>query len=55
VTCDALRELVDDVICAVTPEPFFAVGEWYQDFTQVGDAEVQDLLRRAAAAGTRRS
>jgi len=53
-TCDALRELVDDVICAVTPEPFLAVGEWYEDFTQTSDAEVQDLLRRAAVAGTRR-
>jgi predicted phosphoribosyltransferase len=50
-TCDALQDLVDDVICAVTPEPFLAVGEWYEDFTQTSDAEVQDLLRRAAAAG----
>ncbi|HUQ14535.1 MAG TPA: phosphoribosyltransferase [Gemmatimonadales bacterium] len=54
-TCDALRELVDDVICAVTPEPFLAVGEWYEDFTQTSDADVQDLLRRAAGAGARRS
>jgi predicted phosphoribosyltransferase len=48
-TCDALRELVDEVICVVTPEPFFAVGEWYEDFTQTSDADVRDLLRRAAA------
>lgn len=54
-TCDALRDLVDDVICAVTPEPFFAVGEWYEDFTQISDAEVQDLLRRATGAGARGS
>jgi predicted phosphoribosyltransferase len=54
-TCDALRSLVDDVICAVTPEPFLAVGEWYDDFTQTTDADVQDLLRRAASAATRRS
>jgi predicted phosphoribosyltransferase len=54
-TCDALRDLVDDVICAVMPEPFLAVGEWYEDFTQTSDAEVQDLLRRAAGAGARRS
>src|SRR5687767_7305496 len=52
-TCDALRDLVDDVICAVTPEPFLAVGEWYEDFTQTSDADVQDLLRRAAEAGAR--
>jgi len=48
-TCDALRDLVDEVICVVTPEPFFAVGEWYEDFTQTSDADVRDLLRRAAA------
>jgi putative phosphoribosyl transferase len=54
-TCDALRSLVDEVICAVTPEPFLAVGEWYDDFTQTSDADVRDLLRRAAAAGPRRS
>lgn len=50
-SCDALRDLVDEVICAVTPEPFLAVGEWYEDFTQTSDADVQDLLRRAAGAG----
>jgi putative phosphoribosyl transferase len=48
-TCDGLRDLVDEVICAVTPEPFLTVGEWYEDFTQTSDADVQDLLRRAAA------
>ena len=53
-TCDALRDLVDEVICAATPEPFLAVGEWYEDFTQTSDADVRDLLRRAAAAGSRR-
>lgn len=53
-TCEALRDLVDDVICAVTPESFLAVGEWYEDFTQTSDTDVQDLLRRAAAAGQRR-
>jgi putative phosphoribosyl transferase len=53
-TCDALRNLVDEVICAVTPEPFLAVGEWYEDFTQTSDADVRDLLRRAAE-GARRS
>jgi putative phosphoribosyl transferase len=49
-TCDALLDLVDDVICAVTPEPFLAVGEWYDDLSQTSDADVQDLLRRAAGA-----
>jgi putative phosphoribosyl transferase len=46
-TCDAFRPLVDDIVCAVTPEPFFAVGQWYHDFSQTTDAEVHDLLDRA--------
>jgi putative phosphoribosyl transferase len=54
-TCDELRDLVDDVVCAVTPEPFLAVGEWYEDFTQTSDADVKDLLRRAVGAEARRS
>lgn len=47
-TCDAFREEVDEVVCAWTPEPFMAVGLWYQDFTQTTDDEVRALL---AAAG----
>jgi putative phosphoribosyl transferase len=49
-TCDALRDVADDVVCAITPEPFYAVGLWYQDFTQTTDAEVHNLLARAQAA-----
>ena len=45
--CDELRTEVDKVICAVTPEPFRAVGLWYEDFTQTTDEEVRDLLARA--------
>jgi putative phosphoribosyl transferase len=47
-TCHALRMLADDVVCAVTPDPFHAVGIWYQDFSQTSDDEVRALLRRAA-------
>jgi predicted phosphoribosyltransferase len=43
-TCAALRPEVDDIICAATPEPFHAVGLWYQDFSQTTDDEVRDLL-----------
>jgi predicted phosphoribosyltransferase len=43
-TCEEMRAEVDDVICAITPEPFHAVGRWYQDFSQTTDEEVQDLL-----------
>jgi predicted phosphoribosyltransferase len=45
-TCDALKAEADDVVCAMTPEPFFAVGHWYEDFTQTTDDEVGELLAR---------
>jgi hypothetical protein len=44
--CDALRAEVDEVVCAITPEPFEAVGRWYEDFSQTTDDEVRDLLAR---------
>ncbi len=47
-SCDAMREVANDVICAMTPEPFFAVGLWYGDFSQTTDEEVHDLLQQAA-------
>jgi putative phosphoribosyl transferase len=46
-TCDALRSLVDEMVCAVTPEPFYAVGAWYDDFSQTSDQEVRELLETA--------
>jgi predicted phosphoribosyltransferase len=48
--CDTLRAQVDDVVCAVTPEPFEAVGLWYEDFSQTSDEEVRQLLADAARA-----
>jgi putative phosphoribosyl transferase len=47
-TCDEFRGEVDEVICVATPEPFLAVGIWYEDFEQTSDEEVQSLLERAA-------
>jgi putative phosphoribosyl transferase len=47
-TCQEFQREVDEVICAQTPEPFYAVGLWYQDFSQTTDEEVRDLLARAA-------
>ena len=47
-TCDQFRVEVDEVVCGRTPEPFHAVGAWYQDFTQTTDDEVRELLDRAA-------
>ena len=47
-TCDSFEKEVDTVaVCAITPEPFKAVGLWYRDFSQTTDAEVQQLLRKA--------
>jgi predicted phosphoribosyltransferase len=47
-TCDELAQDVDQVVCAVTPFPFFAVGQWYSDFSETSDDEVRDLLERTA-------
>lgn len=49
-TCAAFREIVDEIICVMTPEPFGAVGLWYEDFAQTTDEEVRTLLRQAAQA-----
>jgi len=43
-TCEELKAEVDEVVCAITPEPFHAVGYWYEDFTQTTDQEVRELL-----------
>ncbi|MGN6643902.1 MAG: phosphoribosyltransferase [Verrucomicrobiota bacterium] len=47
-TCERFRDEVDEMICGKTPEPFFAVGNWYEDFTQTTDEEVSALLNHAA-------
>jgi putative phosphoribosyl transferase len=46
-TCEAFHKQVDDVICVITPEPFYAVGMWYRDFSQTTDQTVRDLLSKA--------
>lgn len=46
-TCSEFETEVDRVVCAATPEPFWAVGQWYRDFSQTTDEEVRELLRRA--------
>ena len=46
-TCEAMRADADDVVCATTPDPFMAIGLWYEDFSQTTDDEVRDLLDRA--------
>jgi predicted phosphoribosyltransferase len=54
-TCDELRREADEVVCLVTPEPFYAVGLWYDDFSQTTDDEVRALLAAAAAREPARS
>jgi putative phosphoribosyl transferase len=49
-TCDEFRAEVDEIVCAITPEPFHAVSLWYEDFSQTTDEQVRDLLERADRA-----
>ncbi|HEY5354405.1 MAG TPA: phosphoribosyltransferase family protein [Streptosporangiaceae bacterium] len=46
----ALASVADEVVCVEEPEPFLAIGQWYQDFAQTGDEEVVDLLRQSGRA-----
>jgi len=46
-TCELMEKEADEVVCAATPEPFHAVGLWYEDFEQTSDEEVRELLERA--------
>lgn len=43
-TCDEFQDIADECICIITPEPFRAVGLWYENFEQVNDEEVCDRL-----------
>ncbi len=45
-TCSDFRDEVDEIVCVATPEPFYGVGAWYEDFSQTTDKEVCDLLDR---------
>jgi putative phosphoribosyl transferase len=47
-TCQELESEVDEVVCAVTPTPFYSVGLWYENFPQTSDEEVRSLLEKAA-------
>lgn len=52
-TCERLGRIADEVVCVAMPEPFDAVGLWYEDFSQTTDAEVQRLLAGRTATTTR--
>ncbi len=49
-TCREFENRVDEVVCAETPPLFYAVGAWYEDFSQTTDDEIRDLLGRPARA-----
>lgn len=49
-TCDEFRGEVDEIICALTPDPFQAVGVWYDDFREITDDDVRELIDGASAA-----
>jgi putative phosphoribosyl transferase len=51
----ALASVADEVVCVEEPEPFLAIGQWYQDFAQTGDEEVVDLLRQSVRAQSGRA
>jgi len=44
-TISELEEYADDVVCLLTPEPFYAIGQFYTDFSQTSDEQVTELLR----------
>ena len=45
--CQELQALVDEVVCILMPEPFYAIGLWYENFTQTTDAQVRQLLEKS--------
>ncbi|MCS7314320.1 MAG: phosphoribosyltransferase [Bryobacterales bacterium] len=46
--CELLASEADEVVCDITPDPFYSVSLWYEDFTQHSDEEIRELLERAA-------
>jgi putative phosphoribosyl transferase len=50
-TIQELRALTDEIVCLATPQPFYAVGQHYDDFSQTTDAEVVAILKDSRKAG----
>jgi putative phosphoribosyl transferase len=46
-TCNQLRNEADEVVCVMTPEPFYSIGVWYSDFMPISDEEISRLLKEA--------
>jgi predicted phosphoribosyltransferase len=49
-TCAELEAEVDEIVCERTPDPFYAVGLWYEDFSETTDEQVRELLEHAAGS-----
>ena len=49
-TCARLSRIADEVVCVSMPEPFNAVGLWYEQFSQTTDDEVRHLLAATASS-----
>jgi predicted phosphoribosyltransferase len=47
-TCEELSAEVDELVCVMTPEPFYAISLWYEDFSPTTDEEVREYLERSA-------
>jgi putative phosphoribosyl transferase len=45
--CNAFQFEVDEIVCALTPEPFYGLSRWYEDFSQTTDEEVRMFLEKA--------
>ena len=50
-TCREFEGIADELFAVITPEPFRAVGLWYEDFPQTSDEEVRELLAESRHAG----
>jgi len=48
--CASITDIVDEIVCLITPDILYAVGLWYEDFTPTSDEEVRDLLHRRQGA-----
>ncbi|MDZ7704800.1 MAG: phosphoribosyltransferase [Trueperaceae bacterium] len=49
-TCAMFEDMVDEVVCLQTPQPFGGVGRWYKSFPQTKDDEVTDLLEKSVSS-----
>jgi putative phosphoribosyl transferase len=48
-TCEALKDEVDEIVCVLTPQPFLGIGASYEEFSQMTDEEVCELLEQASS------